>query len=43
MTARELKVNRRTILGGIGGTFLAGTTRAWRNHPNCRHRRSSSR
>ncbi|TPN06721.1 extracellular solute-binding protein [Mesorhizobium sp. B2-1-3] len=33
MTARELKVNRRTILGGIGGTFLAGTTRAWAQSP----------
>jgi putative spermidine/putrescine transport system substrate-binding protein len=38
MTAREFKVNRRTVLGGIGGTFLAGTmgagtTGAWAQSP----------
>lgn len=34
MTAREFKVSRRTVLGGIGGIFLAGTTRAWAQSPN---------
>jgi putative spermidine/putrescine transport system substrate-binding protein len=38
MTAHEFKVNRRTVLGGIGGTFLAGTmgagtTGAWAQSP----------